>query len=125
VVTVDPNPVIWVPAGTGCTTQPDLAVWTVTIRETAGLSGNVNFINVTSRSKTTGLESNTLNYSATDVTSRAGTNHVNGNGQLSLRIGICSTIASSAGRQRSVTQVVNFTDDRGNLMNISTEFDIL
>jgi hypothetical protein len=124
-VTVDPSPVVWVPAGTGCTTQPDLALWTTTIRETAGLSGNVNFINVTARSKTTGLESNTLNYSANDVIARAGTNHVTGNGQISLKIGICSTLNASTGRQRAVTQVVNFTDDRGNLINISTEFDIL
>lgn len=125
VATVEPNPVIWVAAGTRCATQPDLALWTTTIKETAGLSGNVNFINVTARSKTTGLEFNTINYSASDVTSRASTNHINASGQISLSIGICSTLSATQGRQQTITQVVNFTDDRGNVINVQTVFDVL
>jgi hypothetical protein len=81
VATVTPTPVLAVPISqrpTFCAANPDwefVAAWTTTVRETAGLSGNVNFINVTAKNAL-GLElfKAPINFDANYVIRKAGTN---------------------------------------------------
>lgn len=120
VVTITPSPVIALRNDTRCPTSPYASLWTTTIKETAGVSGNVNFINVTGRNPL-GFELSTVNYDVNEIIRRAGTNHVNAGGEISIRMGLCH----GEPRQAHVVQVVNFTDDLGNAMNVATEFDIL
>ncbi len=132
VVTVTPTPVLAVPIDQ----RPDFcgqnkgwdftADWSTTVRETAGLGGNVNFINVTAKNAA-GFElfKAPLNFDANYVIKAAGTNHVNGGGQIVVKeMGMCYALSTGL-RSVHVVQVVNFTDDRGHLMNIQTEFEIL
>jgi len=103
-----------------------VAAWTTTVRETAGLGGNVNFINVTGKNAL-GFElfDAPINFDANYVIRKAGTNHINGGGQITLSdMGMCYALATGL-RAVHIVQVVNFTDDRGHLMNVQTEFDIL
>jgi hypothetical protein len=114
---------------TFCAANPDwefVAAWTTTVRETAGLSGNVNFINVTAKNAL-GLElfKAPINFDANYVIRKAGTNHVKGGGQITLSdMGMCYFLATGLSSLH-VVQIINFTDDRGNPLNIQSEFDIL
>jgi hypothetical protein len=131
-VTSEPAPVLAIPISqrpTFCGTNQGwdfVAVWATTIRETAGLGGNVNFINVTARNSL-GVEifRAPINFDVNFVIRSAGTNHVNGGGSITLReMGMCYRLATGL-RAVRVLQIVNFTDDRGNTMNIQSEFDVL
>jgi hypothetical protein len=132
VATVTPTPVLAVPIRqrpTFCPPNPDwqfVAAWTTTVRETAGLSGNVNYINVIARNALGfDLFPAPINFDVNYVIRKAGTNHVNGGGQITLTdMGMCYFLTTGLSSLH-VVQVVNFTDDRGNVMNIQTEFDIL
>lgn len=131
VATVTPTPVVAVPISqraTFCAPNPDwqfVAAWTTTVRETAGLGGNVNFINVTAQNALGFALFGPINFDANYVIRRAGTNHVSGGGQITLSdMGMCYFLNTGLSSLH-VVQVVNFTDDRGNVMNIQTEFDVL
>ena len=50
--------------------------WTTTFHESAGLGGNLDFIHVNFRTPQGGEPQNVLNYGATDIKERAGTNEV-------------------------------------------------
>jgi hypothetical protein len=124
VVTADPNPVIAEECRTaannvcGTSTNQFVATTAITIREAAGLGGNVNFINVTLRDVTTGIAGNTLNYGADEVARRAGgTNHINALGSLTVRnVGVVYTLPFN-GREATMTITVSFGDDKGNTIN--------
>ena len=120
-VTVSPNPVI----ASACTPTTCLsgfdfaALFTVQISETAGVGGNVNFVNVTLRNTTTGIEIGTVNVGADEVIRRVptATNHVNARGSLSIvNLGVTYRL-TGGGRQGTLTVTVQFTDDRGNQIN--------
>jgi len=119
--TVSPNPVIASACTpTTCTTGFAFsAVFNLQISETAGVGGNVNFVNVTMRDSTTGAEIGTINFGADEVIRRASTatNHVNARGSLSIvNLGVNYRL-SGGGRQGTLTVAVQFTDDRGNQIN--------
>ncbi|MEQ1759499.1 MAG: hypothetical protein ABL986_14355 [Vicinamibacterales bacterium] len=117
--TVIPNPVIAIACTpTTCAAGLEfIASLSVQISETAGLGGNVDFVNVTMRNATTGAEIGTLNYGADELIRRASTNHVNARGSLTIpNVGIVYRLAGG-GRQGTVTVAVQFTDDRGNRLN--------
>lgn len=122
VATASPNPIIaqdCTPALCGESTNRYAAVTAVTVAESAGLGGNIDFINVTLRNATTGVEPNTLNYGADEIARRAGgTNHVQGSGSLTVKdIGALYTLALG-GRQATMTIAVQVTDDRANRSNL-------
>jgi hypothetical protein len=103
---------------------PWLVEFTVNVRETAGLGGNVDFINVTLRNPATGGETRALNYGANEVAERAGgTNHINARGSLTVPISIRYRLAGGARRAVVITEI-RFTDDRGNVMNATAEANI-
>jgi hypothetical protein len=84
---VAPNPIIaqdCTPAKCGNEGYQFFFDSTVTVTESAGRGGNVDFINVTMRNDTTGIELKTYNFTANDVIKYAGANHVNGMGKLTI-----------------------------------------
>src|SRR5262245_55919615 len=72
-----------------CTSGFDYrASTTITLRETGGLPGNVDFINVTFRNASTNVEFGTLTFNQNDITSRAGGIFIAARGELVIpRIG--------------------------------------
>ncbi|MCQ7029866.1 hypothetical protein MRO55_25510, partial [Escherichia coli] len=84
------------------------------LRETAGLGGNVNYVDV-SFVNSFGFETRSaLNYSANEVIRRAGTNHIDARGEL--RIPLAMVYSADGFGQRTITlkNAISFTDDRGN-----------
>src|SRR5437899_2896155 len=81
-VTFNPNPVIATPSNNP--ENPYHVEYTMTITETAGLSGNVNFWTETLKNPNTGLLSPTITYGADQVIKGAGTNHINARGSISM-----------------------------------------
>jgi hypothetical protein len=120
-VTASPNPIIaadCTPATCGNSGFRYAASTTLTVTESAGVGGNVDFVNMTLRSGTTNTEVGTLNFGSGEISSFAGgTNHVNPRGSLAIRnIGIVYTLGGNA-RQATMTVAVQFTDDKGNRTN--------
>lgn len=95
----------------------------VTVRETAGVGGNIDFINTTIRDLETGTESPALNYGADTIISRAGTNHVNGRGNLTVPLGLRFRLAGG-GRAAVLIANIRFTDDRGNVVTTVAQTNI-
>jgi hypothetical protein len=120
-VSVAPNPII---AGAGSQGFQNSAQFTVTVTESAGVSGNVAFVNVTLRNATTGVELNTLQYNPTDITNRASTNHVAAKGTLNIPIGIVYTL-SLGGRQATLTVAIQMKDDFGHTDNETVNVNIV
>jgi hypothetical protein len=114
-VTQSPNPII---AGTGSQGFQYTAAFTISVTESAGVGGNVNFVNVTLRNVTTGVELNTVNFTATDVFNRAGTNHIAAKGTLNIPLSVIYSLALG-GRQATMTIAVQIGDDAGHTTNQS------
>jgi hypothetical protein len=113
-VSASPNPII---AGAGYSIYPYSAVFTLTVAESAGMGANINYVNVTLRNATTGVELNTINFSATDIINKAGSNHVAGRGTLTVpNMGMYYSL-SYGGRQATMTIAVQMQDDAGHTTN--------
>jgi hypothetical protein len=118
---IAPNPMIAEASG-----DPDFpwrVSFEITVRETAGLGGNIDFINTTLRNVATGTETRGLNWGAGDVIDRAGTNHVNGRGSLTVPLALRYRL--SGGERRAILFAeIRFTDDRGNSMTEMAQANI-
>jgi hypothetical protein len=118
-----PSPIIaqdCTPALCGSSTNRFLATGALTITESAGLAGNVDFVLLTLRNATTGVELTPVTYTANDMISRSstGSNHIPANGSITIRpLGIIYTL-SFGGRQGTLTYAIQVTDDRGNRHNL-------
>lgn len=113
-VTLTVSPPTLVAVANNDRTYPWRVDWTLILRETAGLSGNVNYVNV-GFVNSFGFETpSALNYSADTIIRRAGTNHLDARGEL--RIPLSMIYSADGFGQRTITlkQAVSFTDDRGN-----------
>jgi len=113
-VTLTVSPPTLVASPSNDRTWPWRVDWTLVLRETAGLSGNVNYVNV-GFVNSFGFETpSALNYSADTIIRRAGTNHLDARGEL--RIPLSMIYSADGFGQRTITlkQAVSFTDDRGN-----------
>ena len=96
---------------------------TLALQESAGVSGNVDFINVKPVTEA-GIELPTLGYGADVIVERSSTNHVNAFGSFSFPLTILySTGTSSA--SLAVTISLQFTDDLGNQMAASVDVQVL
>jgi hypothetical protein len=96
---------------------------TLALQESAGVSGNVDFINVKPVTEA-GIELSTLGYGADVIVERSGTNHVSAGGTFSFPLTILySTGTSSAGL--TVTISLQFTDDLGNQIAATVEVQVL
>lgn len=112
IVTEAPNPII---ATAGSQGFHFTATFSLTVREAAGLGGNVNVVNVTLRNATNGLELNTINFSATDIFNRAGTNHIAA--LATLNINGLGELYTLGGGGRQATMTVQIGDDAGHIVN--------
>jgi hypothetical protein len=109
-VTVSPNPIV-------ATAVPGssqlLAVFSLTIKESAGLGANVDFVTATLTDPSNGAQLNTINFGASNILVRAGTNRVAGKGTLSIdNIGATYT-PGPVGRQATMTITVQMEDQAG------------
>ena len=108
-VTIEPNPIIATSSGRG--DFPWAAQWTAAVRCGTG-TGNLNFVNISSRDRTTGLEfPNVLNYGVDRIISGAGTNHCSSNGQM-IRVPMSMVYRGAFNaREVIITATVNGRDD--------------
>jgi hypothetical protein len=113
-VTVTVSPPTLVAKPNNDRTYPWLVEWTLVLRETAGLGGNVNYVNV-GFVNSFGFETpSALNYGADEVIRRAGTNHLAARGELRIPLGMIYTADGFGQRTITLKNAVSFTDDRGN-----------
>jgi len=117
-ITNSPDPII-----AEKSTDPDypwLVRWTTTFHESAGLGGNVDFIHVNFRTPQGGEPRSVLNYGATDIKERAGTNDFAARGDLAVPLGMLYRTASGA-RSITVLIVAQAHDQRGNLITLESQ----
>lgn len=100
-----------------------LARFTVTIVESAGLGGNVDFVNVTLTS-TAGSSTSAVNFGAGDVIGRAGSNRVEARSRLQVPVGVVYTF-STRRSSGNITVEIQVTDDRGNRSRITATASLL
>jgi hypothetical protein len=112
-VTETPNPII---ATGGTQGFQFTAAFTLTVTESAGLGGNVSFVNVTLRNATTGVEVGTIQFNPVDIAARAGSSHIAARGTLSIPLSVVYTLALG-GRQATTTIAVQIGDDAGHVSN--------
>ena len=99
--------------------------WTVVLRETAGLGGNVNHVDV-SFVNNFGFETKgVLNYGADEVVRAAGTNHIAARGELRIPLSMLYRADGVGGRTILLKNAVDFTDDRGNHMVLGASANVL
>ncbi len=120
-VSIAPNPIM--AQASGDRDFPWLINFEVNFRETAGLGGNIDFINTILINAATGTEVPALNFGANQVASSAGTNHLNARGSLQVPLGVVYRL--SGGERRAVLiAVIRFTDDRGNVQNLEATANV-
>lgn len=113
-VVVTVSPVSPVAQPTGDARLPWRVEWTLVLRETAGLGGHLNFVDV-SFVNSFGFETpSALNYGANEIVQRAGTNRLNARGELRVPLGMVYRADGFGGRSITLKNAANFTDDRGN-----------
>jgi hypothetical protein len=111
-VTVSPPTLVAKPSNDA--RLPWLVEWTLVLRETAGLGGNVNYVNV-GFVNSFGFETpNALNYGADTIIRRAGSNHLSARGELSIPLGMIYSADGFGQRTITLKNAISFTDDRGN-----------
>jgi len=118
VVSVNAEPVA---AGSDPTTH--LARWAVVIRETAGVGGAVNLVNVTLRDADSGarpLRGNQVILDASLVAARAGSNRVAAEGSLTVPESVEFTL-SAGGTKIVISAAVQLTDDNGHVVTGTAE----
>lgn len=124
-VSVSISPEHPVATPTGDRNYPWRVEWTVVLRESAGLGGNVNYIDV-SFVNNFGFETKgALNYGADEIIRRAGTNHLNARGELRVPMSMLYRADGFGGRTILLKNAVNFTDDRGNTQTLGTSANVL
>lgn len=119
-VTFNPDPVVAVPnTGSNSGQFPYAYTFTMTIRETAGLSGNVNFWTETLVNPVTGQLSQTQTFGADRVIALGGTNHLAPMGSIQIvRTAVYNPGGNSGtGRGINIKIVVQVGDDKGNIIN--------
>jgi hypothetical protein len=110
VVTVSAPTGIIQPTASGEANLPFLAQWTVTLTETAGLGGNVNFYRLGFADD---FARTAFNVGADRVIRDAGSNHVPARGTFQLPMGI--VYRGTFGSSTAVFHFeIDFTDDHGN-----------
>src|SRR5262249_31903462 len=117
-VTVSPNPSTASTCSPPCVASKGSSyqfrvTGTLTIQETAGVSGNVDSI-----------VSGSLTYTPVDVTQRSGTNHVAARGSLVFPLAFVYGAADNPNASPSTVFpfTVAFTDDRGNHLTAVTQW---
>lgn len=95
---------------------------TVTVQESARISGNLDFINVAPVADD-GTELPVLGYGADVITQRSGSNHVGPSGILSFPLSFLYSTGTS-GAHLVLTVSIQFTDDKGNRLTSSLQVNV-
>lgn len=121
-VTVAPNPLI--ATATGDPTYPWQVEYEVTVRETAGLACNINRLQMSFRSGTTGLEFGTETYDPNYFNAYLGGNHIPALGSKTVKDGWRYRLAFG-GKQMTIYVAAEAIDARGNTVTASTQVNVL
>jgi hypothetical protein len=92
--------------------------WVLEVRETAGIAGRVNFLQVTI------ADQQVLVLDAAGIVAAAGSNNVGARGALQIPLTLLYNLPDG-GRLANVTTTVNFTDARGNVLVTSAQLRIV
>jgi hypothetical protein len=125
-VTPDPVPSTVIASAPGDSSVEHQAAWTLTITETAGVGGTLNFLNVTLRDQGTGAVAEPggeTSLGAADIAALAGTARLAPNGMLTLPGQLVYALpdASVGGRLAMTLQI---TDDTGQLVTSSVSVPV-
>ena len=90
--------------------------WTLTVHETAGLSGNIDFFNLVLSENSTGAMTAVTNFGADEIVARFGTNHIDPRASRDFVFAYSLPRAPGGTRVLTITQTLQFTDDRGNVI---------
>jgi len=96
---------------------------TLTIQETGGVGGNVDFVNVTGQHG--GRTFGTINFGSDLIVQRVGTNHVSARGTLSFAFSIDFDNQDGSTHDRLETANIQLTDDRGNRITSTIQFNVI
>jgi len=110
--TVAPNPIT---ATQDATTFAVTASFTVTLQETAGLGGEVQFINSAVYDPSTGAQVSQNYFDSTDLVVYQGTKRIEANGTLTLQQTSTYTLADHS-KAAELVVTTQFKDDRSNLV---------
>jgi hypothetical protein len=122
-VTISPDSPVATPSGNR--DFPWRVDWTVVLRESAGLGGNVNHVDV-GFVNSFGFETKgALNYGADEIVRRAGTNHIVARGELRIPLSMLYRADGFGGRTILLKNAVDFTDDRGNHVVLGASANVL
>jgi hypothetical protein len=92
--------------------------WVLTVQETAGIAGHLNFLQVTI------ADQQVLVLSADGISAAAGSNSVSARGSLQIPLTLQYTLPDG-GKLANVTTTINFTDARGNVIVTSAQLRIV
>jgi hypothetical protein len=126
-LTITPNPVTAALCHPTCPSPsgqayPFQASMTVTVQESARISGNVDFINVAPVTND-GIVLPVLGYGPDVIIQRSGSNHVAPSGILSFPLGFLYATGTSSA-QLNLTVSIQFTDDKGNTLASSVQVKV-
>ena len=110
-ITVAPNPVT---ATEDATTFTVTGSYTLTLQETAGLGGEVQFISSTVYDPPTGGQVALNYFDSTDLVVYQGTKRIEANGELTLQQSVTYTLADHS-KAADLVVSMQFKDDRTNL----------
>ncbi len=110
-VTVEPNPVA---ASQNATTLVVTAPYTITLKETAGLGGEVQFISSAVYDPSTGGQVGLNYYDSTDLVVYQGSKRIEANGTLTLQQSVTYTLADHS-KAADLVVSMQLKDDRTNL----------
>jgi hypothetical protein len=92
--------------------------WVLEVRESAGIAGRVNFLQVTI------ADQQVLVLDTAGIVAAAGSNSVGARGALQIPLSLLYNLPDG-GRLANVTTTVNFTDARGNVLVTSAQLRIV
>ena len=110
-VTVTPNPII---GSLNTATFVVTANYTLTLQETAGLGGEVQFISTAVYEPTTGAQVALSYYDSTDLVVYQGSKRIEANGTLTMQQSVTYTLADHT-TAADLVVTMQFKDDRTNL----------
>jgi hypothetical protein len=105
---------------------PQTAHWRVVLTETAGVGGNVAFLNVSLRDLSSGARADPgsgLSLGEPEIVQRAGTNRIEPLGTLSLEESLSYTLRSG-GQAVRLAAAIQFKDDNGHVVSATGEAQI-
>lgn len=92
--------------------------WVLDVRESAGISGRINFLQVTI------ADQQVLVLDTAGIVAAAGSNSVAAHGGLQIPLSLLYNLPDG-GRLANVTTTINFTDSKGNVLVTSAQLRII